>query len=183
MNYTKLAIFDLDDTLIRPPLFTHMKELEMRFMDLKFSSIYDFYDHPISLDPKLYDILAIEPVLESAKAAYSADDTLSCLITHRSKHLSGQVETVLRGKGLALDNYFYLGRVTHKYQTIESIMLDNPEIEQIDIYEDSFIQIYDYYSNLKLDGVNINYWFVDKTRVFKLDSVPTISNKEHIKLV
>jgi hypothetical protein len=184
MTYTTLTVFDLDDTLIRPPLFTHMKELQDRFIDIRFNGIYDFYDHQVSLDPSLYDILAIGPVVEQAKLAKDDETILSCLITHRSRHLKEKVEYLLRHKGIHLDEYHYLGRVRPKYEIVNDYLKDNPKMCIVNIYEDSLIQINDYSNNIKVDReLTINYWFVDKTRIFRLDPLPTLNDIKSITLI
>lgn len=183
----ELYIFDLDETLLRVPSYTTRGLIEKENPGLIFDSPYSFYDNPISLCDKLNNIQLIEPVFREWEEA-NAD--LSCahvLITHRVKELKETVTDLLLRKGITFDHTYFLGRVGDKSDIITYLLsakYDPTTISKIKIFEDSIDQIFryqQYFNNVEYN-IDIEYWIVDKARVFKIGDIQ-LSDKKRITLI
>jgi len=186
----KLKIFDLDETLLRIPTYSSKRTVETD--DLKFTTAYSFYDHPASLDDVAYDIHLIGPVYEDWKSGMADPETLCVLITHRKEHLREAVIKVLEKRGIAFDQYFFLGREHSKIDSTQKVISELEDLEEIEIYEDSIAQLSHYQSlfnriNSILESSEvkpylIKLYIVDKSQMFRIENF-TISEERRITLL
>ena len=168
---TKISVFDFDETIVRMPSYTASKQVE-RATDgaHKFPTPYSFYDHPLSLDRSLHNIQFISPVLDDWRLSVHDQSSKTMLITHRIEELKYDVKKVLSTSGLGFDAYYYLGRVTEKFDTLLKELEENPSISQVNIYEDTLEQIIKYKEGFESisKSYDVRFYFVDKAKVFRL---------------
>lgn len=183
-SVTALQIFDLDETFFRMPGYTGKKQAEKE--ELKFDTPYSFYDHPKSLCDDTYHIQLIGPVYEAWKRGASQEDHATMLITHRVKELEGEIHRLLSSRGVSFDFTYFLGRVSSKTSSADAIMQQLPNLEQIEVYEDSIEQLYEYQEFFgKLNWprpLTIKLYIVDKSRMFRIENFK-ISEKTKIQLI
>ena len=174
----KLQIFDLDDTLLRIPTFAAVPPAKAKYQYL--DNPYQFYDSVESLDYKKYNIQLIEPVYE--KYLEAKDSSYQALITHRVKELYSKLKFILKALDFDFNQVEMLGRKSKKAKIVNKILDRIETIKEIEIFEDSLVQINEYQKYLKLkEGQTLTFWFVDKSKIFKLGNI-TISEEKRIKL-
>jgi hypothetical protein len=182
---TKISVFDFDETIVRMPSYTASKHVE-RATDgaHKFPTPYSFYDHPLSLDRSLHNIQFISPVLDDWRLSVHDQSSKTILITHRIEELKYDVKKVLSTTGLGFDAYYYLGRVTEKFDTLVRELEENPSINEVNIYEDSLEQIIKYRTGFESLSkfYDVRFYFVDKTKVIRLYDFK-IGEKRRIQLI
>jgi hypothetical protein len=187
---TKIKIFDLDETIIRAPGYTGKKVAENE--NLQFGDAYSFYDHSKSLSDDLYNIQVISPVMDSWKSGKKDDSCLNVLITHRVEELKETVISLLKSRGITMDESFFLGRKSKKVDTTLDLINKYYAVQSIEVYEDSIQQIYLYQEFFKevnqvrqangIVPIDVKIWIVDKSRVYEIRSV-ALSNEKNITLI
>lgn len=179
--YTKLKVYDLDDTLIRNPSYCSKKLIEEK-TGKPFDSVYSFYDHPLSLDVKEYHIQLIGPVFEEWQEGYRDPETLQILVTHRVESLSRNVTDLLARKGITMDHYYFCSRLTPKVEVLDSLLKEYNFIQKVEIFEDSYEQIGLYLEYLNSVSLEFDIWAVDKSKVFKVESLK-LAQPKRIRLI
>ena len=187
---TRLQVFDFDDTLFRIPTYTSKTHIEA--LGYGFGNPYEFYDHEISLDESLHNIQLISPVYDAWKEGSEDESCMQLLITHRVEGVRDAVMKVLDARNMHFDKIFILGRVTEKVDSMKEIIKVLPNLETIEIYEDSIDQIIRYqefgnsYNNLlylsKKPYLNIKIYIVDKSKMYRIENVK-LSEKTRITLI
>jgi predicted RNA-binding protein len=174
----KLQVFDLDDTILRIPTFAAISPADS--IKIYNGDPYQFYDSPESLDCSKYNIQLIEPVYE--KYLQAKDDAHQVLITHRVGDLMEQLFFILGAVDIDFNQVSMLGRKSKKANVVNKILEQYSTIEEIEIFEDSLVQIDEYQRGLNLKpGQKLTFWFVDKSKIFKLGNI-IISEEERINL-
>ena len=174
----KLQIFDLDDTILRIPTFSAITPLES--INKYSSDPYQFYDAQESLDYGKYNIQLIQPVYD--EYLNSKDWSHQVLITHRVKELVEQVSFILDAVDMQFDEIHLLGRKSNKADVVNEILVKYPNIEEVEIFEDSMDQIISYKEKIALkSNQSLTFWFVDKSKIFKLGTI-SITESKRIKL-
>ena len=182
----ELCIFDLDETLIRVPGYTDKKAVES-FAKITFTHPYEYYDHPLSLNEELHNIQLISPVYDAWKNSNSNPESESILITHRVIELESTVIDLLKSRGITFNSTHFLGRASAKSDVIEYLITfeyDPFSIVKIKIFEDSIDQIFkyqQYFNNLSYN-IDVEYWIVDKSRMFRIYDI-ALTNKTRIELI
>lgn len=181
---TQLDIYDFDETLVRAPSYTNKKAVEQVYPEHQFNHAYEFYDHPTSLCEDVHHIQLIEPVYEFWKEASSDPAAITALVTHRVNHLEKEVKSVLSARGVSMDRYFFYGRTTPKYQAIEDLLKEFPDIKKIRIFDDSYEQISVYLQHVVESKREIEYeiWAIDKSKIFKVNSM-SLGESKRITLI
>lgn len=187
MKISELSIFDLDDTILRIPSYTSKKFLDTYLGHNYLDTPYSFYDNQVSLDESIFDIYLIEPVVKAWEESYVDLAAASVLITHRSDKLKERILDLLAKRGIYFDKSYFLGRKLEKIEILEELLtseFDCRNLTRIKIFEDSIDQIFKYqqYFKSKNLAVDIEYWIVDKSRIFKISEV-SLTNKQKIKLI
>lgn len=186
-----LQIFDFDETVVRAPGYTSKKQVETD--DTKFNEPYEFYDHPLSLSESAHNIQLISPVYEAWKKGSENSTVYSVLITHRVKTLAEEVGDILNKRGVKFDRLFFLGRTTRKIDTAKELIDMFPDLETIEVYEDSIQQIFLYqtfFSRLNAERVwkegknelEIKIYIVDKSKTYRIKNIE-LSEEQRIKLI
>lgn len=174
----KLQIFDLDDTILRIPTFSAITPVES--IDKYSGDPYRFYDARESLDYGKYNIQLIQPVYE--EYLNSKGWSHQVLITHRVEELNSQVSFILDAVDMQFDEKYLLGRKGHKADVVNEILAKFPQVEEVEIFEDSVDQIISYKEKIKLrPNQSLTFWFVDKSKIFKLGTI-SITESKRIKL-
>jgi hypothetical protein len=153
-----IKVFDFDETLFRVPGYT--------CEEAKLLSPYDWFDSPESLDKK-FNIRGIKNTLDR-----TADDCYTMLVTHRVFETKDRVMEILDSKSISFNEVHFLGRGSHKAETVLATVTQvSPKL--VTIYEDSLWEIISYTSHfIKADllaTTHIEFYFVDKTKIIKLD--------------
>jgi hypothetical protein len=174
-NPIHINIFDFDETLFRVPGYT--------CKEAKGITPYDWFDSPDSLDQK-FNICGIENTIERTK-----DDCLNFLITHRVKKCQPRVLEILADNSIRFDKTFFLGRESSK-SLVALDLIREFEADSITIFEDSLWEIIKYTESFILAGlsIDINFVFVDKSKVINLDwetvkSIQEFQQSERLKLI
>jgi hypothetical protein len=183
----QLDVYDFDETLVRAPSYTNKKAVEKAYPNLKFDTPYSFYDHAASLCEDTHHIQLIEPVYEFWKEATNDPETITALVTHRVGHLAEEVKQVLNDRGVSMDFYFFYGRTIPKFKAIEEMLSQFPTIEKVRIFDDSYEQLGIYLAYIDLiketdSKVEYEIWAVDKTKIFKVESM-RLSDSKKITLI
>jgi hypothetical protein len=170
----KLQIFDLDDTILRIPTFSALNpNIAIAEYD---SNPYIFYDSAESLDYSKYNIQLIEPVYQ--EYLNWKGKSYQALITHRVPELAGELADILIKIDMTFDEIKMLGRKSEKSKEVNKILEKNREIMEIEIFEDSLIQIESYQKNIKLEPhQTLTFWFVDKSKMFKIGNINLTDHK------
>jgi hypothetical protein len=187
---TRLQVFDFDDTLFRIPTYT--SKIHLEGLGYTFNDPYEFYDHNISLDETLHNIQLIGPVYDAWKEGKEDPSCMQLLITHRVVEVEEALMKVLAARNMSFDRIFILSRKTEKVDSMKEIMKVLPNLETIEIYEDSIDQIIRYqefgngYNNLlylsKKPYLNIKIYIVDKSKMYRIENVK-LSEKKRIILI
>jgi len=174
----KLQVFDLDDTILRIPTFSAVNPNEAAI--IYGENPYQFYDSPESLDYRKYNIQLIEPVYE--EYLKERENSYQVLITHRVPEVGVEIHFILNAIDMSFNEIAMLGRKSEKSEVISNILKRIDTIEEIEIFEDSLIQIESYQRNIKL-GKNqkLTFWFVDKSKIFKISNI-NLTDHKRIKL-
>lgn len=187
---TRLQVFDFDDTLFRIPTYT--SKIHIEALGYGFADPYEFYDHEISLDESLHNIQLIGPVYDAWKEGKEDPSCMQLLITHRVVEVEEAVMKVLDARNMSFDRIFILGRKTEKVDSMKEIIKVLPNLETIEIYEDSIDQIIRYqeffqYLNELLYINNkpcpeSKIYIVDKSKMYRIENVK-LSEKKRITLI
>ena len=195
MKITRLQIFDLDDTLLRVPSYTSRTQVEN--FGYYFSGPYEYYDHPISLDETISNIQLISPVYDAWKRGREDSSCVQVLITHRVEELAGQITQILGSRGVSFDRSFYLGRVTPKVDMTKGLLEELPDLEEVEVYEDSVHQIIQYQDFFDRNNTSrylrklpygstpalkIKIYVVDKSKMFRIENLK-LSEETKIRLI
>lgn len=168
-NYTKLAVFDLDGTLLNTPtpeegMITYMQKTGNKWPHI------GWWSKPESLDMDIFDIKPIESVISDYHREKSNPDTMVIMLTGRIKKLSPEVEVVLKKYNLSFDGYYYkMGGAStdqSKINTMNSILEMHPSIKSVEMWDDrlSHVPIFEQWGKEtcmsgRLDDFNINVIF------------------------
>jgi len=170
-----INIFDFDETLFRVPGYT--------CSEAKGKSPYEWFDSAESLDRK-FNICGIANTIEQARA-----DGLNYLITHRVKACQPKVLDLLAEYKIRFEKTYFLGRAGDKAE-IAIDLIRETEADSITIYEDSLWEIIKYTSWFLDAGltIDINFIFIDKSRVITIDwdtarSLEEFSITERLRLI
>lgn len=164
-NKTHLNIFDFDETLFRVPSYASSEAAGL--------SPYEWFDSPDSLSNK-FPIKGIQNTIDR-----TFDDCLNVMITHRVKACQSEVFRLLSLHDIRFDKTFFLGRTSSKSEVALDLIRDL-EIDSITIFEDSLWEIIQY-TRAFLDaglGIDIEFQFVDKNKVIRLDWETAVSIEE-----
>lgn len=182
-QYTRLQVFDFDETFVRVPSYASKRLAENA--EVRFNHPYHFYDHPNSLNDEVYNIQLVGPVYDAWKIGKGQSFTSQALITHRVEGVRKEVQAVLANRGITFDHEHFLGRATPKVDEVVNMIEIMDNIEVIEIYEDSIHQLslyQDYFNNLPDHKYRVELYLVDKSKMFKIDNIQ-ISNAQKVVLI
>ena len=144
----KIAIFDLDGTLLDTPL----QPEGMKVYKDKTGKDWPhkgWWSKKESLDMDIFDISCIESVKEAYEKCKNEEGTVMVMLTGRLPFLSKQVEAILDEHGLEFDEYHYnnggktedskrktMDELLEKYSDVECINLWDDRLEHIPIFEE-----------------------------------------------
>ena len=174
-NGPHINIFDFDETLFRVPGYT--------CSEAKGMEPYEWFDSPDSLSKK-FNIKGIANTIER-----TGDDCLNYLVTHRVKACESAVLDLLSEYNIRFDKTYFLGRGSDKAETVIEL-IRTTGAGSITVFEDSLWEIIKYTSYFLDIGLNlkVNFVFVDKSRVIKIDwdsarSLEEFSESERLKVL
>ena len=174
-NVLHINIFGFDETLVRVPGYT--------CSEAKCMEPYQWVDSPESLSKK-FNIRGIANTIDR-----TGDDCLNYLITHRVKACESAVLDLLSEYNIRFDKTYFLGRESDKAETVIEL-IRTTGADSITIFEDSLWEIIKYTSYFLDIGLNVtvDFIFVDKSRVIKIDwdsarSLEEFSEAERLKLL
>ena len=154
---THLNVFDFDDTLFRVPNYT--------VAEAKGSEPYTWFDSSESLDQR-FNIRGISNTVQ-----HTGDiEAVNVLITHRVEECKDRVNELLAETGIEFDESYFLGRGSHKADTVLQI-LERISVESITIFEDTLWEVICYARILDSAKISqtVRFAFVDKSKVIYIE--------------
>jgi hypothetical protein len=134
----KISIFDFDGTLADTP----KKEDGIALWEAKNKKDYPhrgWWGREESLDENTFNVKLIPSTMDDYNKESEGNNTLMVMLTGRLPKLSNQVESILNKNGVIFDEYHYKGRgdtFTSKLYTIKSLLENNPNVKEIEMWED-----------------------------------------------
>jgi hypothetical protein len=134
----KISIFDFDGTLADTP----NKEDGITLWEAKNNKDYPhrgWWGREESLDENTFNVKLIPSTMDDYNKESEGNNTLMVMLTGRLPKLSNQVESILNKNGVIFDEYHYKGRgdtFTSKLYTIKSLLENNPNVTEIEMWED-----------------------------------------------
>ena len=155
---THLNVFDFDESLYRVPNFT--------CSEAKGMEPYDWFDSPNSLSDK-FNIKAIENVHAAARRT----DRLNYLVTHRNEDCLDIITKMLHDSSIVMKDMYFLGRKQNKAKVVEGLVLANPNLRTMTIYEDTMSEIIKYVEHFTENpvGIKIDFMFIDKSKILRFN--------------
>ena len=134
----KISIFDFDGTLADTP----NKEDGITLWEAKNKKDYPhrgWWGREESLDENTFKVKLIPTTKDDYDRESGGNNTLMVMLTGRLPKLANQVESILSKNGVIFDEYHYKGRgdtFTSKLYTIKSLLENNPNVTEIEMWED-----------------------------------------------
>ena len=134
----KISIFDFDGTLADTP----NKEDGITLWEAKNNKDYPhrgWWGREESLDENTFNVKLIPSTMDDYNKESGGNNTLMVMLTGRLPKLANQVESILSKNGVIFDEYHYKGRgdtFTSKLYTIKSLLENNPNVKEIEMWED-----------------------------------------------
>ena len=134
----KISIFDFDGTLADTP----NKEDGITLWEAKNKKDYPhrgWWGREESLDENTFNVKLIPSTMVDYNKESEGNNTLMVMLTGRLPKLANQVESILSKNGVIFDEYHYKGRgdtFTSKLYTIKSLLENNPNVTEIEMWED-----------------------------------------------
>ena len=134
----KISIFDFDGTLADTP----NKEDGITLWEAKNKKDYPhrgWWGREESLDENTFKVKLIPTTKDDYDRESEGNNTLMVMLTGRLPKLANQVESILNKNGVIFDEYHYKGRgdtFTSKLYTIKSLLENNPNVKEIEMWED-----------------------------------------------
>ena len=138
--YTKLDVFDFDSTLINTPM--ESDETKQMWADYHGEDEWPYlswWTRKESLDMDVYEFPVNPEIIQAYKKSKSEPNTLTIMLTGRTKVLEPQVRAILDSYGLIFDGYFFKeGGVTDhsKMQHMANMLDKHPTINGIEMWDD-----------------------------------------------
>jgi len=137
-KYKKLAVFDLDGTLLDTPL----PEIGKVVYETKTGNQWPhlgWWGQPMSLDTEIFEIPVIQHVIEDYLIEKEDPDTMVIMLTGRMVKLTDLVKKILHEKELTFHEYHFNkggSTETAKIKTLNQILSQQPSIKDVTIYDD-----------------------------------------------
>ena len=134
----KISIFDFDGTLADTP----NKEDGIALWETKNKKDYPhrgWWGKPESLDENTFNVKLIPTTKDDYDTESESDNTLMVMLTGRIPKLANQVESILNKNGVIFDEYHYKEKgdtFTSKINTIKRLIEQNPNVKEIEMWED-----------------------------------------------
>ena len=134
----KISIFDFDGTLADTP----NKQDGITLWEAKNKKDYPhigWWGREESLDENTFKVKLIPTTKDDYDKESEGNNTLMVMLTGRLPKLANQVESILNKNGVIFDEYHYKGRgdtFTSKLYTIKSLLENNPNVKEIEMWED-----------------------------------------------
>jgi hypothetical protein len=168
-NFTKLAVFDFDGTLVDTPLPEDGKKTykEKTGTDWPHAG---WWGQPMSLDMSVFDMPTIPNVISDYKKETTNLDTMVVMITGRMVKLTDLVKNILDNKGLKFHEYHFNrggSTETAKKKTFDQILSQNPSIKEVELWDDreEHIPIFQAWGDEQVESGRLNK--------FNINVVPT----------
>lgn len=133
-----LAIFDFDGTLVDTELPETGKQIWLEKTGKTWAHI-GWWGKGDSLDTEVFDNKLIPSVKEAYDTVKKEKKTLTVMLTGRRLVLAKEVNKILKQHDLVFDeHHFNTGGATEvcKMRTIEKLLKNYPDVEEISIWED-----------------------------------------------
>jgi hypothetical protein len=135
---TKISIFDFDGTLADTP----HKEDGIAIWEAKTGKEYPhkgWYSKRESLDEEVFNVKLIPSTIRDYNNERINENTLLIMLTGRMPNQADQIENILTKNGVLFEEYHYKERgdtFTSKINTIKKLLSQNPNVSQIEMWED-----------------------------------------------
>jgi FMN phosphatase YigB (HAD superfamily) len=162
---TKLAIFDLDGTLLDTPL----PEFGKQFYKEKTGQDWPFegwWGKPLSLDMSIFEIPTVPQVIEDYQEEKKSDKTVTVMLTGRMTKLSDLVKDILKSKELTFDEYhFNRGGSTDvaKIKTMEKLLEKYTSVKEIEMWDDRLehIPVFQEWGDKMLESGRLESFYIN----------------------
>lgn len=142
-KYKKLAIFDLDGTLISTPLPEDGKKIWLEQTGTPWPH-EGWWGKKESLDMDIFEMETIKEVIDDYEKHKQIPDVCMVLLTGRMSKLGDLVREIVRAKGLEFHEYhFNNGGSTEqsKIRTMDELLFKYPEVEEVFCWDDRLAHI------------------------------------------
>lgn len=168
-KYKRLAVFDLDGTLLDTPL----PEIGKVVYETKTGNQWPhlgWWGQPMSLDTEIFEIPVIQHVIEDYLVEKEDPDTMVVMLTGRMVKLTDLVKKILHEKKLTFHEYhFNKGGSTEsaKIKTLTKILEEQPTIKDITLWDDreAHIPIFQQWGDEQIESGRVEN--------FKINVVPS----------
>jgi hypothetical protein len=173
-NFTKLAVFDFDGTLVDTPLPEDGKK-EYKKKTGKDWPHAGWWGQPMSLDMNVFDMPTISSVISDYKKEIQDPNTMVVMVTGRMVKLTDLVKDILNRHGLKFHEYhFNRGGSTEsaKKKTFDQILSQHPSIKEVTLFDDraEHINIFKQWGDEQLESGRL-----DKFTIFQIvNGQPTL---------
>ncbi len=140
---TKIAVFDMDGTLIDTPLPDMAKKVWLEKTGTEWPHV-GHWGKAESLDMNVFDMPVVETTIADYKKIIDDPETLVIMMTGRMIKLAQHVEAILHAKGLTFDEYHYnKGGATFdaKIVALEKLLEKYPEVTSIEQWDDRDLHV------------------------------------------
>ena len=158
-DYTKLAVFDFDDTLFETPGELEVKRKYFEIHDKGLGVDVYWADHEFSLDTKEFDINKKYLTHQELEKAKQETNTYVVLLTGRSTLIKKGVKNVLEFNNIDYFNEIILRQpnvhvLEHKLSALDKIVQKLPNVMECEFWDDR----YDFAPHFKSWGIrNFGY--------------------------
>jgi len=184
----KLAIYDFDGTLIDSPMPDPGKQIWKEKTGEEYPH-QGWWGRKESLNTDVFDIKPFPSILAKLQDDMADPDTSTIILTARMERLRPELENILNLNNIHVDQLITKDGAADKGDVILQIQRYNPDLEEIDVYDD--------FSGMKPDKIaeftkikdqlppNIvyNIFYVNEGSVQLMESVNRMTNIIHEEII
>lgn len=171
----RLAVFDFDGTLMDSPDKERGKLIWSEKTGQEYPHI-GWWGRKESLDTNIFDIKPFPTVLNQFNREKNIPDTDVIILTSRMEKLRPEVEEILNKNNIVADDVILKKDNKDKGDIILDIVKYNPDLEQINIYDDYMnknpqkIEEYLKIKKLLPKEITFNMYYVDNDNISLMES-------------
>lgn len=159
----RLAVFDMDGTLIDTPMPEQGKIMWEKHYGQKYPYL-GWWGRPESLDLNVFDIVPFQSVKHQLDKEIATHDTFVIILTSRMEKLRTQVQAILDKNDISVDKLDMKRAEGDKGIKVLRYVQQFPDLVEINVYEDrdTDIQSYENIRNQIPEGITFNIYLASK---------------------
>lgn len=159
--YKRLSAFDFDGCLMNTPEPDLGKIIWERHYGEKYSHI-GWWGRKESLDLNVFDIKPFSSILNQLNREKSTPDTHTIILTSRLEKLRPEVQAILDANNIVVDELVMAWGNSNKGEIILSYIQKNPDLVEINVYDDrdKEIMVFNSIRNAIPDNITFNIYQV-----------------------